>query len=86
MVKWSFPGSLYFENTRKNFKSNLVLEVILVLKSEGLFYAVKRIRPKGAICMITSFYYYDQDPFQGFVFFGTEAQITSNKRNNTTKQ
>ena len=32
MVKWSFPGSLYFENTRKNFKSNLVL----VLESKGL--------------------------------------------------
>ena len=32
MVKWSFPGSLYFENTRKNFKSNLVL----VLECKGL--------------------------------------------------
>ena len=34
MVKWSFPESLYFENTRKNFKSNLVL----VLESEGLYW------------------------------------------------
>ena len=36
--------------------------------------------------MMASFYYYDQDPVQGFVFFGTEAQTTYNKRNNTTKQ
>ena len=86
MVKWSFPGSLYFENTRKNLKSNLVIVVVLVLKSEGLFNAGKRIRPKGAICMMASFYDYDQDPVQGFVFFGTEALITYNKRNNTTKQ
>ena len=35
MVKWSFPGSLYFENTRKNVKSNLVLVVVLVLESKG---------------------------------------------------
>ena len=38
MVKLSFPGSLYFENTRKNFKSNLVLVVVLVLESKGLHY------------------------------------------------
>ena len=31
MVKWTFPGSLYFESTRKNFKSNLVLVVVLEL-------------------------------------------------------
>ena len=36
MVKWRFPGSLYFENTRKSFKSNLVLVVELVLESKGL--------------------------------------------------
>ena len=36
MVKWSSPGSLYFENTR-NFKSNLVLIVVLVLESKGLY-------------------------------------------------
>ena len=36
MVKGSFPGSLYFENTRKNFKSNLALVVVLVLESDGL--------------------------------------------------
>ena len=35
MVKWSFPGSLYVENTRKNFKSKLVLVVVLVLESKG---------------------------------------------------
>ena len=37
MVKWNFPGSLYFENTRKNFKSNLVLVVVLVMESKGLY-------------------------------------------------
>ena len=37
MVKWSFPGSLYFENTRKNFKSNLELVVVLVLEPKGQF-------------------------------------------------
>ena len=36
MVKWSFPGSLYFENTRENFKSNLVL--VVVLESKALYY------------------------------------------------
>ena len=34
MVNWSFPGSLYFEKTRKNLKSNLVLVVVLVLESQ----------------------------------------------------
>ena len=38
MVKWSFPGSLYFEKTRKNLKSNLVLVVVLVLESKGLYW------------------------------------------------
>ena len=37
MVKLSFPGSLYFENARKNLKSNLVLIVVLVLESKGLY-------------------------------------------------
>ena len=37
MVKWSFLGSLYFENTRKNFKSNPALAVVLVLESKGLY-------------------------------------------------
>ena len=32
MVNWSFPGSLFFEKMRKNFKSNLVL----VFESKGL--------------------------------------------------
>ena len=35
MVKRKFPGNLYFENTRKNFKSNLVFLVVLVLESKG---------------------------------------------------
>ena len=34
--KISFPGSLYFKNTRKSFKSNLVLIVVLILESKGL--------------------------------------------------
>ena len=36
MVKGSFPGSLYFENTRKNFESNLVLVAVFVLETKGL--------------------------------------------------
>ena len=32
----SFPGSLYFEKTRKNFKSNLVLVIVRVLESKGV--------------------------------------------------
>ena len=34
-VKWSFPDCLVFENTRKNFKLNLV--IYLVLKSKALY-------------------------------------------------
>ena len=40
MVKWSFPGNLYFDNTRKNLKSNLVLVIVLVLESKGLYWAI----------------------------------------------
>ena len=36
MVKWSFPGSLCFENTQKNFKSHLVL--VVVFESKALYY------------------------------------------------
>ena len=36
-VQGSFPGCLLFENTRKNLKSNLVLVVVLVLESKGLY-------------------------------------------------
>ena len=32
------PGCLFFENTRKNFKLNLVLVVVLVLESKGLYF------------------------------------------------
>ena len=35
MIKYSFPGSLYFENMRKRFKSNLVLVVVI---AKGLYY------------------------------------------------
>ena len=38
MVIWSFPGSLYFQNTRKNLKSNLILVVVLVLESKDVYY------------------------------------------------
>ena len=38
--KMKLSGSLYFENTRKSFKSNLVLVVVLVLESKGLYYMV----------------------------------------------
>ena len=33
-------GYLFFDNTRKNFKLNLVLVVVLVLESKGLCYLV----------------------------------------------
>ena len=32
-----FPGYLFFENTRKNLKLNLVLVFFLVLESKGLY-------------------------------------------------
>ena len=31
-------GVSIFDNTRKNFKSNLVLVVVLVLESKGLYF------------------------------------------------
>ena len=40
MVKLSFPGSLYFENTRKNFKSNLLL--VVVHESKGIHWCSVR--------------------------------------------
>ena len=36
-VQWRIPGCLFFDNTRKNFKSNLVLVVVPVLESKGLY-------------------------------------------------
>ena len=35
-VQCRIPGCLIFDNTRKNFKPNLVLVVVLVLESKGL--------------------------------------------------
>ena len=35
-IQCSFSGSIFFENKRKDLKSNLVLEVVLVLESKGL--------------------------------------------------
>ena len=35
--QWSLSGSLFFENTQKNLKANLVVVVVLVLKPKGLF-------------------------------------------------
>ena len=37
-VRWSYQGCLLFENTRKNFKLNLVLVVVLVLEFTGLYF------------------------------------------------
>ena len=37
-VERSVPGYLFLESTRKNFKSNLILIVILILKSIALYY------------------------------------------------
>ena len=36
--KWNetIQGIHFFENTRKNFKSNLILKVFLILRSQGL--------------------------------------------------
>ena len=36
IVQRRIRGCLFFDNTRKNFKSNLVLVVVLVLESKGL--------------------------------------------------
>ena len=60
MVKWSFPGSLYFENMRKNFKSILELVVVLVLESKGLYHP--KIYSK---CNI--FYYQDLSLFHSII-------------------
>ena len=38
MVKWSFSGSPYFQNTRTNLTSNFVLAVVLVLESKGIYW------------------------------------------------
>ena len=46
MVKRSFPGSPHFKETRKHFKSNLLLVVVLVLESKGLQYVVKSNEPE----------------------------------------
>lgn len=32
------PGCLFFDITQKNFQSNLVIVVVLILKSNGLYY------------------------------------------------
>ena len=37
-VQWRIPGCLFIDNTRKNLKSNLVLVVVLVLESKGLYF------------------------------------------------
>ena len=45
-VQWSFPGCLFFENdTKENFKMNLILLVVFVLESKGLYYQTD-ISPK----------------------------------------
>ena len=41
--KMKLSGGLYFENARKQFKSNLVLVVVLVLESKGLYYDYPRL-------------------------------------------
>ena len=37
MIFFAPWGCLYFDNTRKNFKSNLLLIVVLVLETKGLY-------------------------------------------------
>ena len=39
-VQWKIPGCLFFDNTRKTFKSNLVLVVVPDLESKSLYYRV----------------------------------------------
>ena len=41
-VQGSFPGSLFSENTRKNFQSNLAVLAVLVLESEGLYWLLRQ--------------------------------------------
>ena len=36
IFQWSFPGRILFNNTRKNFKLNLLVVLFLVLKSKAL--------------------------------------------------
>ena len=47
------------KETRKHFKSNLLLVVVLVLESKGLQYVVKshepEIKPAENICILKSF-------------------------------
>ena len=45
---------LYFENTRKNFRSNLVLVVVLVLESKGPYYlfVTSLVKPKILLSVI----------------------------------
>ena len=52
-VQWRIQGCLSFDNTRKNFKSNLVLVGVLVLEPKGLYFlsgeAATRNEPRGKI-------------------------------------
>ena len=40
-VQGSFLGSLFLENTRKNFQSNLAVLAVLVLESKGLHWLLR---------------------------------------------
>lgn len=40
-VQGSFPGSLFFENTCKNFQSNLAVLAVLVIESKGLYWLLR---------------------------------------------
>ena len=41
----AFRGTYFFENTRKKFKSNLILVVVLVFESKSLFFHESTFRP-----------------------------------------
>ena len=41
----AFRGTYFFENTRKKFKSNLILVVVVVFESKSLFFHESTFRP-----------------------------------------
>ena len=43
MKQWIFQGWIFLKNMRKNFKLNLILIVILFLKSKDLYYHKEKL-------------------------------------------
>ena len=59
-VKWSFPGRLFFENTGKNFKVNLVL--VLVIQRSLLRTSILCDVTNPRKCLVTALFYNLQIP------------------------